>query len=118
MISRNSSSNRSFSLVLIVMFMIFAMPTPIVESYVSETTRAILTQGIENKVSKVVLRKHVVPEGMRLAALFSALSFLLFAMIRATRGSLSETHITFFPQIARRLTRQLLSPIKITSIFV
>lgn len=118
MLSRDISSNRSFSLVLIVVFMVFAMPTPIVESYVSETTRVILTQGIENKVNKVVLRKHIVPEGLRLAALFSALSFLLVAMIRATWGSLLETHLTFYPQIARRLTRLLLSPIKMTSVFV
>ncbi|MBW7477241.1 hypothetical protein K0T92_21215 [Paenibacillus oenotherae] len=118
MLSRDTSSNRSFSIVLIVLFMVFAMPTPLVETNISETARTVLTKGIENIASKVVIRKHIVPEGMRLAALFSALSFLLVAMIRATWGSLSETHLSFYPQIARRLTRLLLSPIKMTSVFV
>ncbi|WP_028552824.1 hypothetical protein [Paenibacillus sp. UNC451MF] len=119
MLSRDTSSNRWLSLILIVVFMLFATPTPSLESNVSETARTSVQQGVEYFTSKATVRKqNASSDSMRWSMFFSVLSFLLISMSQGLRCAIPETHVTFQPLIARRLIRQILSPIKFTSLFV
>ncbi|MFC6454534.1 hypothetical protein [Paenibacillus vulneris] len=119
MLSRVISSNRWLSLILIVVFMLFATPTPSLESNVSESARTSVQQGVEYFSSKATVRKlNSSSDAMRWSMLFSVLSFLLAGLVRVIRRVCSEAHLTFQPLIARRLLRQKLTPIKFTSLFV
>lgn len=119
MLSRDTSSNRWLSLILIVVFMLFATPTPSLESNVSETTRTSVQQGVEYFSSKATVRKqNASSDTLRWSMLFSVLSLLLMGMTQGLCRAIPETHVTFHPLIARRLIRQILSPIKFTSLFV
>lgn len=119
MLSRDTSSIRWLSLIMIVVFMMFATPTPSLESNVSETARTSVQQGVEYFSSKATVRKqNSSADTMRWSMLFSVLAFLLVGLAQAVRRAIPESHVTFHPLIGRRLIRQMLSPIKFTSLFV
>ncbi|CAG7621904.1 hypothetical protein ACFQI7_05280 [Paenibacillus allorhizosphaerae] len=118
MFTRDISFNRMISLILIMFFMVFATPTPTVEANTGETTRSV-SQGTDYFVQQATVRKHAsAHKSGLLAALFSALSLLVLFLMNAFCRVLRESHVSFRPQIARRLTNLLLSPIKFTSHFV
>lgn len=120
MFSRDISSNRWITLVLMMVFMLFATPTPGLEVSAGESARTSMSHGMEFFTSnQATVRKHSsATEGLRLAGHISAFSFLLLAMKNAASRALPKARVSFRPQIARRLTRLLLSPIKFTSLFV
>lgn len=119
MLSRFISSNRWFSIVFVAVFMIFATPTPIAESNVTESARTAVHQGMEFYSTNTTVRKQTTPsETLRVLALLAALGAVLHGLLYAVRRVLAESHISFHPLIARRLTRMLLSPLKFTSLYV
>ncbi|CAG7604872.1 hypothetical protein PAESOLCIP111_00746 [Paenibacillus solanacearum] len=117
MFSRDISINRMISLILIMIFMVFATPTPTLEANSGESTR--VSQGTDYFVQQATVRKHVSAyKNSLFAALFSVLSLFALFMMNAFCRVLRESHVSFRPHIARRLTHMLLFPIKFTSHFV
>ncbi|UQZ82185.1 hypothetical protein SK3146_01342 [Paenibacillus konkukensis] len=119
MLSRDTSSNRWLSLILIAVFMIFATPTPSLEGNVSESGRTVVSQGMEYFSNQATVRKQASSaERLRLAAFLAAFFIVLRSMTNEVRLVLPETNLLFHPLIARRLARMLLTPIKFTSLYV
>ncbi|MFE5323005.1 hypothetical protein ACFQ88_30445 [Paenibacillus sp. NPDC056579] len=119
MITRFISSNRMLSVMFIVVFMIFATPTPIAESNINETARTTVQQGMEFYSTNTTVRKQTsTSETLRVLAYLATLHAVLHSLIPMVRRVLTEAHISFHPQIARRLTRMLLSPLKFSSLYV
>lgn len=119
MFSRSTSSNLFFTVFFIIVFMLFATPTPSLEVGASESARTSMSQVMDYFGNQAAVRKHAsAAEGIRPAEHFPALTFLLVAMLLAAWRARPGAHLSFRPQIARRLTRLLLSPIKFTSLFV
>ncbi|MCR8632853.1 hypothetical protein [Paenibacillus radicis (ex Xue et al. 2023)] len=118
MISLHRSSNRWFSIIMIAVFMLFTTPTPSLEIHAVETVHSSSSsQGIEYNTNLVV-RKNTVSESKRFASYVPALLFMLCAVIHFSLCGLPAARASFRPQIARRLTRMLLLPIKFTSLNV
>ncbi|NOU95794.1 hypothetical protein GC093_21580 [Paenibacillus sp. LMG 31456] len=117
MISLHRSSNRLFSIIMIAVFMLFTTPTPSLEIHAGETVRTSSSQGIEYNTNLVV-RKNTVSESKRFASYVPALLFVLCVVLHLSLRALPTTRASFRPQIARRLTRMLLLPIKFTSLNV
>ncbi|TDF98635.1 hypothetical protein [Paenibacillus piri] len=114
MLSLHRSSNRWFSVIMIAVFMLFATPTPSLEINPNESVRG-SSQGFEYSTNMAARKNASVLDSKRFTvfALFVISGFMLNAL-RAR----SEARVSFRPQIARRLTRLLLSPIRYTSIYV
>lgn len=119
MLSRYISSNRLFSILFIVVFMIFATPTPMMEANANEAARTAVHQGMEFYSTKTTVRKQTsASDTFRVMAQFAALFAAVFGLLFAVRRVLTESHLSFHPLIARNLTRLLLSPLKFTSMYV
>ncbi|GGD75052.1 hypothetical protein [Paenibacillus nasutitermitis] len=120
MLSRCISVKRWFSLLFLVIFTVFSMPTTISESVPGETTRTVVSAGMENKTSRISVSQHHVTllEKLRLASLVSALFFAVILFRKYAIRTLLDTHVSFYPLISRCLTRLLLTPIQKTSLFV
>ncbi|MBW7454348.1 hypothetical protein ACFOLF_09765 [Paenibacillus sepulcri] len=118
MFSQYISMKRWISLIFLVIFTIFSMPTTITESTAGETTRTVVSAGMENKTNRIsVSHSHIsLGEKMRLSTLVSALFFAVSLFLKSTVRVPLGTHVSFHPLIARYLTRLLLFPIKKTSL--
>ncbi|WP_284641807.1 hypothetical protein [Paenibacillus silviterrae] len=120
MIRRAFSSNRWLSLLLIVVFMLFASPTPSLEVKPLETGKSSSSIGIDYFEAKSTTRPHVstFDDSLEFAKATPLFSLLLCAMMSLLCRTLRSTHVPFEPLISNRLTGRFLFPIQRTSNYV
>jgi hypothetical protein len=120
MIGRILSSTRWLSLLLIVVFMLFASPTPSLEEKPFEIGKSTASIGIDYFIEKSTTRTHssTLDHSLEIAKATPLFSLLLWAMMSFLCHTLRHTHIPFEPFISKRLTGRLLFPIQRTSNYV
>ena len=118
MISLPRSSSRWFPLILIMAFMLLTTPTPSLEMTPHESVRNSASQGIEYNPNMLVRKSASVSESKRFSSHSSLLLFILCVLSYRCVRSVRAFRALLRPQIARRLSRLLLFPIKITSVYV
>jgi hypothetical protein len=123
MICRAFFGNRWFSLLLIVVFMLFASPTSSLETNPPEAGKSSASIGIDYFAEKSTPRILIstLDEKLKLsksASFFSWLSCFIYAMMGLLCLTLRNTYISFSPLISILLARRFLLPIRSFSNYV
>ncbi|WP_127584661.1 hypothetical protein [Paenibacillus koleovorans] len=108
MMTRHNSFNRFFSLIISVVMLLFATPTPSIEGSLAESSRAgsWVIQGMEFLSHKSTARKQTsTNDHVRLPAYLVVLSALLASQLLAIRRLRSAVPPAVHPLIARRMAR-------------
>lgn len=120
MIGRIFSNNRWLSLLLIVVFMLFASPTPSLEEKPFDAGKSSASIGIDYFIEKSTTRTHssTFDHSLEVAKVTPLFSLLLWAKMSLLCHTLRKTHFSFKPLISNRLTGRILFPIQRASNYV